>query len=78
MAKASLEIRSLARSHTAGAIKTLAAVMNKKNAPPAARIMAAQALLDRGWGKPKQFIGGDDESRPIRHIIEQHIVDPQN
>jgi hypothetical protein len=26
--------------------------MNDKKAPPAARVGAASALLDRGWGKP--------------------------
>ena len=26
----------------------------QRNAPPAARVAAAQALIDRGWGKPHQ------------------------
>jgi hypothetical protein len=28
--------------------------MNEPHAPYAARVAAAEALLDRGWGKPKQ------------------------
>lgn len=56
MPKASADIRSLARSHTDGAIKTLAGIMNEPKAPHAARVSAAQALLDRGWGKPMQAV----------------------
>ncbi len=28
--------------------------MEDKKAPPAARVSAATAVLDRGWGKPRQ------------------------
>ena len=52
MAKRQAEIRSLARSHTRTAIKVLAGVMSSAKCPPAARVAAANALLDRGWGKP--------------------------
>lgn len=52
MAKTPTDIRSLARSHTDSAIKVLSGIMQQKDAPPAARVSAAQALLDRGWGKP--------------------------
>jgi HEAT repeat protein len=56
MAKTPLEIEiaSLARMHTEEAVKTLAAIMNDPHAPDAARIDAAEALLDLGWGKPRQ------------------------
>jgi hypothetical protein len=70
MAKAPIEIRSLARSHTASAIKTLAGIMNEKKAPAAARVSAAQALLDRGWGKAPQPLDGDGEGGPINVITE--------
>lgn len=56
MAKAKTEIRSLARVHTATAIATLAGIMRQKKASASARVAAAQALLDRGWGKPPQAI----------------------
>ncbi len=65
MPKAKTEIQSLARSHTQAAIKVLAGVMNQKKTPPAARVSAAVALLDRGWGKPTQMIAGDPEGQPI-------------
>lgn len=54
MAKAPTDIRSLARAHTGTAVKVLAGIMTSAEAPPAARVSAAQALLDRGWGKATQ------------------------
>ena len=56
MAKAPLEIRPLARKHTHKAIKTLVSIMVEPKAPAAARIMAANSLLDRGWGKAPQHV----------------------
>lgn len=47
------EIRDLARQHTAGAINTLIAVMQTGESG-AARVSAANALLDRGYGRPVQ------------------------
>lgn len=45
------EVRDLARQHTAAAIGTLAKIMNDTKARESARVAAADALLDRGWGK---------------------------
>lgn len=70
MAKAPTEIRSLARSHTQTAIKTLVGIMREKKAPSAARVSAAQALLDRGWGKPAQPLDGDGEGGPVKITVE--------
>ena len=38
------------------AINTLVVIMNNEKAPPAARVAAANALLDRGYSKPTQPI----------------------
>jgi hypothetical protein len=51
----------LARGHTETALNVLAGIMNETQAPHAARVSAATALLDRGWGKPRQPISGEDE-----------------
>lgn len=59
MAKTPTDIRSLARSHTESAINCLVGVMNQNDAPPAARVAASSAILDRGWGKPAQMIVGE-------------------
>lgn len=66
MAKAPTEIRSLARSHTETALKTLAGIMNEPEAPHAARVSAANSLLDRGWGKAAQIIAGDENDGPVK------------
>jgi hypothetical protein len=50
------EVIELARSHTTDAIETLVAAMNSGSAPWGARIAAANAILDRGWGKPTQAV----------------------
>ncbi len=66
MSKAPTEIRSLARSHTESAIKVLASIMNQPKASHAARVSAAVALLDRGWGKPTVMVAGDPDSGPVQ------------
>jgi hypothetical protein len=66
MAKASADIRSLARSHTDSAVKTLVGIMGQPKAPPAARVAAASAILDRGWGKPAQAMAGPDGEGPVK------------
>lgn len=48
------ELRDLARTHTPDAIKTLAGIMMQPKASATARVAAACAILDRGWGKPMQ------------------------
>ena len=52
------DIRKLARSRGKEAIDTLHAIMHDEKAPPAARIAASVALLDRGYGRPEQSFTG--------------------
>ena len=68
MAKATADIRSLARAQTALAIRTLTGVCGSKAAPAAARVSAASALLDRGWGRPQQT-HTDEDGETIRVVI---------
>jgi len=73
------EIRSLARSHTRTAINTLVGVMKSKDATHAARVSAATAILDRGWGRPVQALeNGDNGALELIHKIERVIVHPEN
>ena len=53
------EVKELARAHTREAIETLVLIMSNPKAAPAARVSAANALLDRGYGKPPQHITGE-------------------
>jgi hypothetical protein len=52
--------------------------MRDKSAPQQARAMAADRLLDRGWGKAPQAIVGDP-ANPLcpSTKIEMVIVDPK-
>jgi HEAT repeat protein len=71
--KALIEVQALAREHSPSAIATLAKIMEDDSAPAAARIAAACAILDRGYGRPPQALHhlGEDGG-PIKH---QHGID---
>ena len=79
MPRAVTEIRSLARSHTRTALNVLVGVMRSKDATAAAKVSAANAILDRGWGKAAQAIeNGGDSPLELIHKIERIIVHPEN
>jgi len=79
MPKTLTEIRSLARSHTRTAINALVGVMKAKDATHAARVSAANAILDRGWGKaPQALETGEDGALELIHRIERVIVHPED
>jgi hypothetical protein len=75
--KIPVELKSLARSHAQSAVKTLQGIMINKKSQDSARVAAAIALLDRGYGRPKQShehggVDGVDEIRiTIRNITEE-------
>ncbi|WP_246791485.1 hypothetical protein [Bradyrhizobium commune] len=72
------DIRLLARSKTEAAINVLSAIMYKESANAFARVAAANALLDRGWGKPVQPLATDEGPLELIHRIERVIVHPNN
>jgi hypothetical protein len=79
MARKITEIRSLARSHTRTALNVLVSVMRSNDATPAAKVSAATAILDRGWGKAPQAIqNANDGALELIHRIERVIVHPKN
>ena len=63
------DVTELARSHTTDAIKTLVAAMNSDSAPWATRIAAANAILDRGWGKPRETVDTTMRGPTLEEII---------
>jgi hypothetical protein len=77
MVKATADIRSLARAQTKLAIRTLTGICSSKAAPAAARVSAASALLDRGWGRAPQAQAGEDGEGgievTIRHIVDSNV-----
>lgn len=63
-------VRELAQAQTEIAVGTLVEIAKSKKAPPAARVSAATALLDRGYGKPSQPVGGADDLPPIKSATQ--------
>src|SRR5215469_380630 len=76
MPLAPTDIRSLARKYTEQAIETLVHVMRAPQAPPAARVLAANSLLDRGWGKAAQLVQVDGEVRQLVEV-KLSVVQPK-
>jgi hypothetical protein len=72
------ELKSLARSHTETAINTLVGVMRQEEAPHAARVAAANSILDRGWGKPAQSHTGEGGEGPVLASIKVEFVRPSD
>jgi hypothetical protein len=46
-------------------MNVLVEIAENKKASLAARIAAANSVLDRGFGRATQFIAGDDDTPPI-------------
>jgi hypothetical protein len=48
--------------------------MKEPRASAAARVSAAVALLDRGWGKPSQAIQMDLHQKPIQELTDAELT----
>lgn len=59
VSQAKLDIAAMAKEHAEIALKVLVSVANNTKAPSAARVSAASAILDRGFGKPRQSVEVD-------------------
>lgn len=62
------QIRQLARMHTGEAIQALVDALGSKN--ERTRITAAEAILDRGWGRPGLAPAIADSGERKRTVIE--------
>ena len=72
-----VHVREMARLYTEAAIQALVEVLASDSA--SGRVAAANALLDRGWGKAEQVIAGPGEDgEHIFTVIERRIVNPTN
>lgn len=66
--KATASIRDAARAFSDKALATLAKVMDDAEAAPAARVSAANSILDRAHGKPMQaFEHSGPDGGPVTH-----------
>lgn len=70
--KAGRELREVAQEYTPTAMKTLADICEKGESE-AARVAAANALLDRGHGKPTNLVVADVTQRPGQPIHTEPI-----
>lgn len=75
--KATADVKEAARAFTADAISTLAEIMRGEEQPAAARVAAANALLDRGHGKPQQKLEATGaEGQPLIPALNVNFVRP--
>lgn len=75
--KATADIKAAAAKHGPAALKALIDIATDEDKPPAARVGAAVALLDRGYGKPAQAITGADGKNLRIDAVHWLIVDPK-
>lgn len=70
------EVRELSRHHTREALETLIKLMRSSQSEKV-QLAAANAILDRGWGKPIQALSVEDEDgNPMVPTVQ--IVIPDN
>jgi hypothetical protein len=65
-------ISQLAKAYTQEAIEKLAAIM-RTGKTEQAQVRAAEALLDRGWGKASQHVGGIEDGEPVQIYLKNFI-----
>lgn len=73
--KSTAEIKAAARLHGDAALKRLAHLLINAESEMA-QITAAKELLDRGYGRTTQLIGGDDEAAAIRVVNSIKLIGP--
>jgi len=64
------DVRELARAHAASAMNALVQIVEDKNAPAAARVAAANSLLDRGYGKSEAKLEANITSARVVRVPE--------
>jgi hypothetical protein len=64
----------VARQYTVEAISTLAAIMRDTKAPPAARALASNSILDRAHGKPPQAVSTTISARSPRELSDEELT----
>ena len=63
-----VRVIELARQHTVPAVEALVKALRSES--DGTRVAAAQALLDRGWGKPSQHVEMD-VSGSVEHVVKE-------
>lgn len=68
------DVVALARQSTVTAIMRLRDILEDPASPPAAVIRAAEALLDRAWGKAPQSIKMDGQGSHFKRIVFEVVT----
>lgn len=68
-----VQLRELARQH-AGDMLTVLLQIAKAGESEAARVSAANALLDRGYGKPSTVLNGDGDGGPVELMSRIELI----
>jgi len=65
-----ISLTEMCRAHTKDAVEALVASLTD----PKVRVPAACALLDRGWGRPKQHIEASGDGTAVLHLLAAQMV----
>ena len=65
------EVLELAREGSPAAIRRLIAIVNDEEAPYGAQIAAANAVLDRAFGRPKQEVTLENQGRTLEDMLKE-------
>lgn len=74
VARAPIDLRSLARAQTEMGLRVLTQIATDIDAPAAARVSAVGLIWERGWGKAPQSITGENGEGGIE-VIVRHIIE---
>jgi hypothetical protein len=66
-------ISQLAKAYTEEAIEKLAEIM-RAGKTEQAQVRAAEALLDRGGGRPAHHVGGGEDAEPIQVYLKNFVL----
>jgi hypothetical protein len=65
----------MARAHCPAAISTLVEIMRDPKASPAARALAAERILDRGYGRPPALAAvAVTDTRSVRDLTDEELM----
>jgi hypothetical protein len=66
-------VLNAAREHSLEAVETPVLVMS--NGKPGEAMIAAQALLDRAWGRPKVTVDAEVQARSVRDLATEPNIE---
>lgn len=72
--RATASIKDAAREYTEKALATFVACIDADDAPWPAKVSAASAILDRGYGKPSTVLAGDEDGGPVQFATRIELV----